>query len=680
MSIINTLTDEQAQVFQAITHARPSKRRNFFITGGAGSGKSYLLYCLKQWWSNAGSKLMRPNGHVFFTATTGVASTVFGGQTLHSLFGYNFIRNEKPISDVIRSMPSSVKSVLRTISARNSMLVIDEISMLTAELFNRASDIFKDLMKSQLPFGGLQVVIFGDFLQLAPIVKSDSNTRTVLQLSDFTFSSQSWKDLNLNFIELSGSIRQQNDVNFYNFLNELRLGLFDDYMKHILLKHKSLAKNIESPTKLFARNKDVADENLKQFDILCEQGNENVEFHSLDKFNENLIKSEIVKSWAFGKPNEEQMEKAVDLNLKKLSSRLNDFAEQKFHCVVGGLVMFTQNKPDLGLVNGSKGKIIDFSESSHFINVRFGRDEEPIKIIPTKFEIEVLNEKKKPVIIASRLQYPLRPCWAITVHRSQGLTIEGIEVSLNFWEYAQLYVTLSRVKNWNSIKILDISSRFPKPRIDLYQWYYSTFHPCRPVTKPLYPLPLEDERIVRNWPSVLKTFDEFSSNIISSVGQSTETVDVLDPVSEEIKEDLVEKDVPKIENFNTTSDSVLELFDNEVVVSGSDSGDDETDDDDDASSSMNDFVVNDDDECLNNQSVSAINSDLIFNKPVPKLKKTTVTALPKLRPNLLCRNTLKPNSNLPSLKLSKKLQIMWTLNLSTDYQILLVFRQILKKT
>ncbi|KAL0241150.1 hypothetical protein GEMRC1_006385 [Eukaryota sp. GEM-RC1] len=94
MSIINTLTDEQAHVFQAITHARPSKRRNFFITGGAGSGKSYLLYCLKQWWSNAGSKLMRPNGHVFFTASTGVASTVFGGQTLHSLFGYNFIRNE----------------------------------------------------------------------------------------------------------------------------------------------------------------------------------------------------------------------------------------------------------------------------------------------------------------------------------------------------------------------------------------------------------------------------------------------------------------------------------------------------------------------------------------------------------------------------------------------------------
>ncbi|KAL0233205.1 hypothetical protein GEMRC1_011950 [Eukaryota sp. GEM-RC1] len=272
--------------------------------------------------------------------------------------------------------------------------------------------------------------------------------------------------------------------------------------------------------------------------------------------------------------------------------------------------MFTQNKPDQGLVNGSKGKIIDFSESSHFINVRFGRDEEPIKIIPTKFEIEVLNEKKKPVIIASRLQYPLRPCWAITVHRSQGLTIEGIEVSLNFWEYAQLYVTLSR------IFLLDFLNQ---------GWIYISgiiplFTPPRPVTKPLYPLPLEDERIVRNWPSVLKTFDEFSSNIISIVGESMETVDVLDPVNEEIEEDLVE-DVPKIQNLNTTSDSVLELLDNEVVVSGSDSGDDETDDDDDASSSMNDFVVNDDDECFNNQSISAINSDLIFHKPVPKLKK-----------------------------------------------------------
>ncbi|KAL0245041.1 hypothetical protein GEMRC1_009121 [Eukaryota sp. GEM-RC1] len=156
-----------------------------------------------------------------------------------------------------------------------------------------------------------------------------------------------------------------------------------------------------------------------------------------------------------------------------------------------------------------------------------------------------------------------------------------------------------------------------------------------------------------------------------------ETVDVLDPVNEEIEEDLVE-DVPKIQNLNTTSDSVLELFDNEVVVSGSDSGDDETDDDDDASSSMNDFVVNDDDDCFNNQSISAINSDLIFHKPVPKLKKTTVTTLPKLRPNLLSRNTLKPNSNLPSLKLSKKVtdhedtesinRITNSLGLQTDFE------------
>ncbi|KAL0235615.1 hypothetical protein GEMRC1_002197 [Eukaryota sp. GEM-RC1] len=193
--------------------------------------------------------------------------------------------------------------------------------------------------------------------------------------------------------------------------------------------------------------------------------------------------------------------------------------------------------------------------------------------------------------------------------------------------------------------------------MDLYQWYYSTFHPCRPVTKPLYPLPLEDKRIVRNWPSALETFDEFSSNIISSGSERMETVDVLGPVDEDIEEDLVEENVPNIENLNTTSESVLELFDNEAVVSGSDGGDDETDDDDHTSSSMKDFVVDDDDdECLNGQSVSAINSDLIFNKPVSTLKTTTVTTstLPKLRPNLLPRNTLRPNSNLSSLKLSKK--------------------------
>ncbi|KAL0240888.1 hypothetical protein GEMRC1_006124 [Eukaryota sp. GEM-RC1] len=266
------LTDDQREIFNAIT----TSRHNFFVTGGAGSGKSYLLHALKYWWNNAGSRLMRANGEIFFTATTGVASTVFGGQTIHSLFGYKFMKEEESIHDVIKCMPSNVKILLKNITPKNTMLIIDEISMLSSNLFQRASDILGELMHTQKchspkkPFGGIQIICFGDFLQLAPVVKSlDGKGNRKVVISDFAFSSRAWNNLNFKYCELAGSIRQQSDSKFFNFLNQLRLGLLDNFMKSILRTHFETAESVENPTILYGKNTDVARENFKQFKLLA---------------------------------------------------------------------------------------------------------------------------------------------------------------------------------------------------------------------------------------------------------------------------------------------------------------------------------------------------------------------------------------------------------------------------
>ncbi|KAL0249182.1 hypothetical protein GEMRC1_004415 [Eukaryota sp. GEM-RC1] len=435
---------------------------------------------------------MRANGEIFFTATTGVASTVFGEQTIHSLFGYKFMKEEESIHDVIKCMPSNVRILLKKITPKNSMLIIDEISMLSSKLFQRASDILSELMYTpkchspKKPFGGIQIICFGDFLQLAPVVKSlDGKGNRKVVISDFAFSSSAWNSSNFKYCELTGTIRQQSDSQFFNFLNQSRLGLFNNFMKSILRTHFETAESVENPTVLYGRNTDVAEENFNQFKILA-KNSDSIEFVAVDQFNESELKSQIRKRSFRFPVNESNLEKYYDIETSVLTSRLDDFAEKKLDCVVGGQVMYTQNKPELGLVNGSKGVIVNFSDS--YIDVRINAEAEPKRISQSRFAIEHLNEIGRPVQVAKRIQFPLRPCWAITVHRSQGLTIDGIEVAIQFWEYAQLYVTLSRVRSWRSLKFFSIGRSYPVPNLELYQWYYSTFHPVKPSTIDLYVL------------------------------------------------------------------------------------------------------------------------------------------------------------------------------------------------
>ncbi|KAL0244600.1 hypothetical protein GEMRC1_008682 [Eukaryota sp. GEM-RC1] len=302
--------------------------------------------------------------------------------------------------------------------------------------------------------------------------------------------------------------------------------------------------------------------------------------------------------------------------------------------------MYTQNKPELGLVNGSKGVIVNVSDT--YIDVRFNAEAEPKRISQSRFAIEHLNEIGRPVQVAKRIQFPLRPCWAITVHRSQGLTIDGIEVAIQFWEYAQLYVTLSRVRSWRSLKILSIGRSYPVPNLELYQWYYSTFHPVKPSTIDLYVLGNQHclQRDFNHFHLLIANFCAESSVSVMDDVVVPEDVHCVDEVVDEVIVDNVDEQIIDLDKNHVDKSN---LFETEALLSGPDSGDES--DSDTISTSLDDFVVNDElEEDETNIPLKFINCDSIFNKNSPEIyvKKSKLPQLPR------------GNITLPSLPRLKK--------------------------
>ncbi|KAL0238524.1 hypothetical protein GEMRC1_012997 [Eukaryota sp. GEM-RC1] len=320
--------------------------------------------------------------------------------------------------------------------------------------------------------------------------------------------------------------------------------------------------------------------------------------------------------------------------------------------------MYTQNKPELGLVNGSKGVIVNFSDT--YIDVRFNAEAEPKRISQSRFAIEHLNEIGRPVQVAKRIQFPLRPCWAITVHRSQGLTIDGIEVAIQFWEYAQHYVTLSRVRSWRSLKILSIGRSYPVPNLELHQWCYSTFHPVKPSTIDLYVLGNQHclQRDFNHFNSLFANFCAESSDPIMDDAVVPEDVHCVDEVVDEVvvdnvDEQIIENNDNQIIDLDKNHLDKSNLFETEALLSGSDSGDES--DSDTISTSLDDFVVNDEEDETNIHP-KFINCDSIFNKNSPEIgvNKSKLPQLPRSKSILPSLPRLKKTSLPTKILLLKK--------------------------
>ncbi len=378
-----------------------------FLTGEPGSGKTHTV--------NAYIRYLREhNIQPSITASTGIAATHVGGMTIHSWSGIGI---KRALSEYdLDAMASNEGLVKRLSTAR--VLIIDEISMLDGTILGMVETVTRTLRHKHEPFGGLQVIFVGDFFQLPPIADRASGVR-----AQFCFESLAWRTANPIVSYLSEQHRQE-DTAFLSTLGAIRRGELEDSVFEYLGERQVRAG--EHPTdipQLYTHNVDVDKKNT-----------------------EELAKIETE-------------EKVFLMNTKGTSTRVEQLIKgclspQELVLKEGASVMFTKNSFDAGYVNGTLGTIIGFDEDNGFPIVET-QSGEHIVALPSEWAVDDSGK-----VLATISQVPLRLAWAITVHKSQGMSLDAATMDLSrAFEYGQGYVALSRVRTFSGLHILGINQR-----------------------------------------------------------------------------------------------------------------------------------------------------------------------------------------------------------------------------
>lgn len=398
--------------------------KNIFVTGGAGSGKSYLLNFLKRHYGNFGLEI---------TASTGIAAVNIGGSTIHSWAGIGLAN--LPVDQIVSNILSGKFSRTRRRIRQAKILAIDEISMISAEVFEILDQVLRRVRENNEPMGGIQMLLFGDFLQLPPV----SYGRNFA----FCFQSEAWQKLNPQLCELSEIFRQTNQE-FIKILNNLRIGNLDSEAREILLSRVK-AKDENSairPTILTTHNAKV----------------EKINAEELKKIPREEVSHE---AQYFGTPDKIEFLKKNCLALPSLKLKL------------GAQVMMIKNTYQKeGIINGSLGIIRGFSPKKSYPIVEFANGK-TITISPEEWLVERYDEEKQLVVSdASVSQVPLILAWAMTIHKSQGLTLDKISCDLSdVFSAGQAYVALSRARSLEGVFIESINFDRIFSNIDAVNFY-----------------------------------------------------------------------------------------------------------------------------------------------------------------------------------------------------------------
>ena len=390
---------------------------NIFLTGEPGSGKTYMI--------NEYIAYLRARGvEPAITASTGIAATHIGGMTIHSWSGIGIKTNlDKYDLNKIASNKHIVKRVQRT-----KVLVIEEVSMLPPNALSMVDAICRQIKQSSEPFGGIQIILVGDFFQLPPVMKKGAGSNAPATLIEeplyrFAYDSPAWERANPTVCYLTEQYRQD-DKNFLALLSAIRHNTFgNDHLCRIETRKIEHHIAPSGTPKLFSHNADV------------------------DRVNDEILANLPGKSQMFTMFS--QGPDALTSILKK-----GCLSPETLHLKVGAAVMFTKNNPKEGFVNGTLGAVEDFDEDNGYpiIKTRGGRR---IGVEPLEWTME---ENGK--IRARVTQLPLRLAWAITVHKSQGMSLDEAVVDLSdVFEFGQGYVALSRVRRLSGLYLLGWNKR-----------------------------------------------------------------------------------------------------------------------------------------------------------------------------------------------------------------------------
>ncbi len=375
---------------------------NVFITGAAGSGKTFLVEKFIKW-ARGKDKV------VAVTASTGIAATHLNGITVHSWSG---IKIHKTLSEKdIKGMME--RDYLRNHIIYSDILVIDEISMLHAFQLDLVNEVCKKFRQDVRPFGGLQVVLSGDFFQLPPVVHGGNGSG----FEHFAVNSPAWKELDLQVCYLTEQYRHK-ESQFYNLLNSIRQQSCSPADIE-LLKSRINAKLYSKikPVKIYTHKKDV---------------------DAINAMELSKIKEKPVTHWMKSK------------GLAHLENQLqnNCLAPEELILKKGAVVMFVKNKFDQGYINGTMGTVKGFDDDNFpIVKTAEGKT---IYARPASWTIEEQGE-----VLAEITQLPLRLAWAITVHKSQGMSLDLTEIDLSkSFEYGMGYVALSRVRSLDGLRLI----------------------------------------------------------------------------------------------------------------------------------------------------------------------------------------------------------------------------------
>jgi ATP-dependent DNA helicase PIF1 len=442
-SRLDTLTDEQLAVIDHLLEGE-----NVFLTGSGGVGKSYLLSAIYTEFPGLKRRFMAAKGaavpklpRIQMCALTGCAALLLGhkAKTLHSWAGIGL--GKGTVSELYTKIRRNQKAMRNWLCT--DLLIIDEISMMTAELLDKLNQIAKKVRSNRSPFGGIQILLVGDFYQLPPVNKSDEQTM-------FAFESAAWKECITSSIELTVIQRQKDEV-FQKVLKEARVGKLSKESCGILTERegRDWRGNKIRPTLLFPRRAEV------------------------DMINDSNLRALTGRRYTYnarlvydGKVPDGFTE--TDEGFQRALSYFDSDAaySKQLELIKDAQVMLIANiDPDSGLVNGSRGVIVDFCPSTEL----------PI--------VEFLNGIKRPIgnhtwpiedyEFVSRSQVPLRLAWASTVHKAQGTTLDSalVDIGSGVFEYGQAYVALSRVRNLDALYVYDFDPLAFKAHPKVLEFY-----------------------------------------------------------------------------------------------------------------------------------------------------------------------------------------------------------------
>ncbi len=390
---------------------------NVFLTGCAGTGKTHLL-------NEYIGFLRKKKIRVGVTASTGIAATHLNGVTIHSFTGMGVL-NDLTKGDLNRILK---KSYLSKNLKRTEVLIIDEISMLSLEQLDIADRIIRAFRKNDEPFGGMQVVLCGDFFQLPPIKKKEG---LYSEGTGFAYKSRAWKDLDLRVCYLTEQYRhKEKDLVF--ILNAIRTNTVNETVLNLLRsRYRAKVKEGMEITKLYTHNINVDYVNSRQLAKL--PGKE--------------------KSFYMYKRGPEKLAEALSRNL---------LAPGTLELKKDAIVMFVKNNIEKGYVNGTLGRVVRFEGDVPVVKTIKGKY---IKVLPEKWSILEDGETKAEVE-----QLPLRLAWAITVHKSQGTTLDSAEMDLSkAFEPGMGYVALSRVCSLDGLRLMGLNKTALKANEEVAQ-------------------------------------------------------------------------------------------------------------------------------------------------------------------------------------------------------------------